>query len=454
MRLLLIFLLLCIACMGRAQKISDLSPEQLKEELGLLEQALAKYNPAMYAYNSKAAFHQRIVEIQKTIIEPIGAIHYFKLLCWAVAGANEAHLTVGSQKDAFYKGFFGDEYKSLPLGVRYIGDKIYVWRNFSSDSTLEQGDEILSINGHSAAAIRQQIFKYTASDGAIETSKQNRLSKELSARYFWFIEQPDFFTVEYRKKGSEQSQELELAALSRPEMSKWSIRRGYKTDQPKGIAKFYNFYINNGVAHLILRSFDEEIAKENDIKAYTFYERIFKRLRQNKIKNLVIDVRDNIGGMKEFGDDMLPFVLKKNRKGIYRELISWNGEKVEAAFPKRSRWAFKGDLYILVNGGTFSTAAHIAKYLREFAEATTIGEETGSRYEGFAAGNYHHYFLPYSQIRIGIPNKWVKNIISEKQQTKNRGLIPDYPITLSIDDMMEGRDRVREKAEELIKLKE
>jgi len=448
---ILTLLIVCFSLSLNAQKISELSPKQLKADFDFLEKELEKHNPALYVYNSKKAFTQRIDAIQNSIKEPIGYLHFYKLLCLAVAGTNEGHVTIGTEKDDFYKGFFGDEFKSLPLGVQFIGEKIYVWHNFSRDSVLEQGDEILSINGNSPAEIRKQIFTYTVSDGAIETFKQAKLSKELSARYFWFIEQPDFFTIEYRKKFSEKTRELEIEALSRPEMFNWAIERGYRDEKPKGIAKVYSLSINEDVAYLKLNSFDEIIMRENDIESFSFYKKIFKRIKQNKVGDLIIDVRGNEGGLKDFGDDLLPFVLKKKHKGIYRELISSNGEVIRSEFPKRNCQRFKGKLYILVNGATFSTAAHVAKYLRESAGAITIGEETGSRYEGFAAGTYHYSFLPNSKVRIGIPNKWVKNIISEKQQTKNRGLIPDYPITLTIDDMIEGKDKALEKAYELIR---
>jgi hypothetical protein len=448
---ILMLIVICFSLSLNAQKISELSPQQLKADLDFLEKKIEQYNPALYVYNSKKVFTEQIDVIQNSIKKPIRALHFYKLLCLAVAGTNEGHITIGTEKDHFYKGFFGEEFKSLPLGVHFIGEKIYVWQNFSRDNILEEGDQILSINGHSSAEIRKQIFTYTVSDGAIETFKQAKLSKELSARYFWFIGQPDSFTIEYQKRFSEKTSALELEALSRPEMFNWSKKRGYRDEKPKGIAKVYSLSLKENVAYLKLNSFDEKILKENDIESYSFYKKIFRRIRENKVGNFIIDVRNNIGGIKEFGDDLLPFVLKKNRKGIYRELISSNGEVTRSAFPKRDGSFFKGKLYVLVNGGTFSTAALIAQYLREFADAVIIGEETGSRYEGFTAGTFHYSFLPNSNIRIGIPDKWVKNVISEKQETKNRGLIPDYPITLTIDDLIEGKDKALEKAFELIK---
>ena len=445
------FNLVAISLWG--QSVESLTVGQLQADLDGLKEGLETYNPAMYAYHPKVEFEQRIATLKANITRPIDAVEWYKILCLATAGAYEGHITIGTAEDDFFKGFLKGDFKSLPLSLQCLGERAYVWHNLSRKDALERGDELLTINGQSIASIRQQIFQHTASDAGIETFKQKRYSNEFAARYFWFVERPDSFQITYKKHGEERIRTVVLEALTRSEMSQWSIKRQYKSTRFLGIDKVYRLSIDKDVAQLTLRSFDEAIIKENDITAYAFYEGIFQRLRRNRVKHVIIDVRNNIGGLKAFGDELLPFLLKKNQKGVFRELESWNGELSQATFPKRSRWAFKGQLYILVNGGTYSTAAHIAKYAKEFADAITIGEEAGSRYEGFAAGTYHQITLPYSQTKIMVPNKWVKNIISEKQQTKNRGLLPDYEVQPTIDDLLNNKDVVREKALALIREK-
>jgi len=451
MRFLLLIIACAIAMELPAQENKILSVEQARADLDGLQEGLETYNPAMYAYHPKAAYQQQINYLKGSITAPIATLDFYKYLCAAVAEANEAHITIGGTSDVFYTGFLDGTYKSLPLSVKAIGQRIFVWFNLSNDNTLERGDEILSINNRSIDEIRREIFKYTVSDGAIETFKTHRFGKEFSARYFWFIERPNSFVIEYKKRGSEEIKSVKLDALTRTEMSTWSIKRNYKSERVKGINKVYSLSIKDQVAYWKLRSFDEVVLAENDLEAAPFYERIFKRIKQNKVQHLIIDVRDNKGGKKEFGDAMLPFVLRQKRQGHYRELIAWNGKVTNAYFPKLNKWRFKGKIYILVNGSTFSTASHIAKYLKEFADAIIIGEETGSRYEGFAAGNYHEVTLPNSKIKIRVPNKWVKNIISDQQQTTNRGVLPDYDVQPTIDDWINQKDPVLEKAMRLIK---
>lgn len=431
--------------------IENLSPKQLQEDLDHLVAGLERYNPTMYVYNSEILFKERVASIKNSIKKPIDAIEWFKILCLAVEKVEEGHLTIGTKEDAFYRGLLKGNFKSLPLGVQFLGSRAYVWNNLSRELVLERGDEILSINGRSMEEIRKLIFQYTNSDGDIETFKQKRLSKELSARYFWFIEQPNHFVIEYRNRHSESIKVVQLEALTRTEMSEWSTKRALKKEVARGINAVYNLVLEKEIATLILRSFNEEIIKQNELKPYEFYERIFKRLRKNRVKHLILDLRGNIGGMKEFVDDLLAFTLKKKGKGVLRELISWDGTTVVSTFPQRNKWFFKGDIYLLTDGGTYSTAALIAQYLSDYGAATIIGEETGSRYEGFSAGNFHYLTLPNSKIQIGIPNKWVKNTLTKPFRAPNRGLSPDYPVEISIEDLLEKRDPVRTKALELIR---
>jgi C-terminal processing protease CtpA/Prc len=449
-------IMLVISSLNRViaqSNIERFSPVQLQEDLDHLVAGLERYNPTMYVYNSETLFKENIASIKNSIKKPIDAVEWFKVLCLAVEKVEEGHLTIGTKEDAFYRGFLKGDFKSLPLGVQFLGSRAYVWNNLSREAVLERGDEILSINGRSMEEIRKLIFQYTNSDGDIKTFKQRRLSKELSARYFWFIEQPNQFVIEYRNRHSESIKVVQLEALTRIEMSEWSTKRALKKDVAKGINAVYNLVLEKEIATLTLRSFNEEIIKQNELKPYEFYERIFKRLRENRVKHLILDLRGNIGGMKEFVDDLLAFTLKKKCKGVLRELISWDGTTVVSTFPQRNKWFFKGDIYILTDGGTYSTAALIAQYLSDYGEATIIGEETGSRYEGFSAGNFHYLILPNSKIQIGIPNKWVKNTLTKPFKVPNRGLLPDYPVVISIEDLLQKRDPVKTKALELIRNK-
>ena len=134
-----------------------------------------------------------------------------------------------------------------------------------------------------------------------------------------------------------------------------------------------------------------------------------------------------------------------------KKTISWHGKKRTYKVPRPSKQAYQGKLYVLINGNTFSAGSTIARYLKEFGNAIVIGEESGTRYEGFAAGSQQYVYLPHSKIRIAIPRYHILFPPSDKQSTTNQGLLPDYNITPSISDLINKKDAILHKAVSILK---
>ncbi|MEM8892211.1 MAG: S41 family peptidase, partial [Bacteroidota bacterium] len=111
---------------------------------------------------------------------------------------------------------------------------------------------------------------------------------------------------------------------------------------------------------------------------------------------------------------------------------------------------FKGKLYVLINGSTFSSAADLAADIRKTTEATFIGEESGGTFEGPTGGNTIVVQLPHSKIMIRIsPNIHVGYMY--QKHPIGRGVLPDYEIEYSIEDYLQRKDLELEKALELIR---
>lgn len=90
------------------------------------------------------------------------------------------------------------------------------------------------------------------------------------------------------------------------------------------------------------------------------------------------------------------------------------------------------------------------KPVEEFGGAVLIGEETGSRIEGFAAGSTETIYLPHSRIKIDIPRYHIINLLADADNITNRGLIPDHEIAYTIEDILADIDLEMNKALELI----
>lgn len=106
--------------------------------------------------------------------------------------------------------------------------------------------------------------------------------------------------------------------------------------------------------------------------------------------------------------------------------------------PKQN--AFKGSVYILINGGTFSTAAEFASIAHSTNRAFFIGEETGGGYYGNCSLGTPTLTLPNSKIRITIPIAKYELAVS-KSIPAGHGVIPDHQIHYYSHDVIQNRDK-------------
>jgi hypothetical protein len=417
-----------------------LSKKQVDEDLHFLKAQIEKYNPALAIYNPDFQSNAEHV-IHKIQDDEITLLSHFAYISQICAMSNEGHFHMGNWSDDVHKGFGQNQYKCLPISVRALNGKLYVWEDYSEENQLEKGDELVSINGTSAGDILEQLYARIPSDGEITTYVDQTLNFGFAWMYYLLIDQPDVFEIACRR-GDQQQKTIRIQALPRQQQVTLFAQKYPSTKQQEGIQDVYTLDLAADHARLTLRTFDRQMLEKHKIKSKQFYKQIFTSLKEQQVQNLIIDLRDNTGGLNEMADDMLPYILQENPEtSTLKTTISWEGKIRTYKMPKQSKLRFSGKLYVLVNGRTYSAGASLARFLKEYGNAIVIGEETGTRYEGFAAGSTQFVLLPHSKLNIGIPRYHIAYPKSIKQMTQNRGLLPDFPIEYTIQDLIENQDR-------------
>ena len=428
-----------------------MSAEQAIEDLELLRENIQKYNPALYQYN--ANFDSLSKEVINSLQEDSTSIfNYFALVSETCALSNEGHFNLGNWQDTIHQGIAENKFAYLPVSFRIISNHLYVWSDYSGEQSLQKGDEIISINGKSSKEIIKILQKVTPSDGDILTYANKNIEVGFAWLYYFYIEQSDTFQFGYlRQNGSLQTVTIQ-ALVKSEQISNFKKYVAHESSrQATELNAFYDLQFNGKYGVLSLPTFDYRKANEYKVKSKKMYRSIFKKLASKDSDHLIIDLRDNTGGRNEFADDLVPFILEPaNADAFLKKTISWEGREKTYKMPKASKFAFKGVIYVLVNGKTYSAGSTLARYLKEYADAIIIGEETGSRYEGYSAGSKELIVLPNSKLEIGIPRYHIVYPESSKQNTQNRGVLPDYEITYTLQDIEKYKDLHFEKALSLI----
>ncbi len=442
-----------ISVIGQVNR--QFSPSEIQQDFQVLKESFDTYNPALGVFQPKESYEQTYDSLYAQLDEPLTALQFYKYIVRLAKETNEGHTLVGSPTDTvtnIYKGFFDGSFKYFPLSLNYLNGSTYIWANFSADSTLLRGDKILKINDEDINSIFGRLRNFAITDGDILAAANQKVVDNFGSYYFWFIDQPQKFKITYQSRNDDDIKELVIPALDRGKMIEYrDIRYGKSETKEKSISDIYEFKIEGNKATLRLKTFNRQLKDQFEVKTKKLYKQIFTELRNKEVEHLIIDVRNNTGGRREYAWDILPYLMKEDHRGIIYSDVSWKGKSSGNKFPKRNPNYFKGKVYVLANSNSFSNGSVVANYAQRYADAIVIGSETASRFEGFAAGSRQYVTLPNTKILIRIPRYlYLMNQENSKPTIKNRGVIPDYKIEYTLDDLENNRDLEMLKAMDLI----
>ena len=107
---------------------------------------------------------------------------------------------------------------------------------------------------------------------------------------------------------------------------------------------------------------------------------------------------------------------------------------------KPFRKPFKGNVFVLIGGRTFSAGSAFALNAKNDANITLIGEEAGGGYY-FHTGQYPVlYELPNSRIMLRMSFVKINHYVTDNTVAKGRGVLPDSIVHLTVQDLIESKD--------------
>lgn len=202
-------------------------------------------------------------------------------------------------------------------------------------------------------------------------------------------------------------------------------------------------------------------------------EDTFRTLREKGTGTLIIDLRGNGGGEDMYGAMLVSYLTDKPFRYFdrievktitpsFKEHTDWNADHEDrvrqglapnpaggylvtaslhpgVAEQQPAKDPFLGKVFILTDGGTFSTAADACAVIHHLRRATFIGEETGGGYYGNNSGTMPTLTLPNSKVGIRLPMCGYWNAVPGYEGAR-RGTIPDHIFELKTADVLNGVD--------------
>ena len=486
----------CASVKEHNAHLNDLiSEKNLKADVDFTYKKLQRYQSRLYWYISKKELDFKFDSLKNTITKPMTSYEFYKKLSPVVASIRQGHLIVSPSTKIFSKSE-QKAFKELGAGpfsqfeFEVINDKMYVIKNKSDDATIEAGAEVISINDQKTSELINEYYTLFTSDGFNKTFKRKRIPNMFSTFYtnengpqnslkYVFKQNDSLHTVSIKRKAAPKQetngaqmkiigQEAKINILTRKDKKTYGYNENTKTNNRdlKFIEK------DHSIALMKIKHFELGNTKR-------FYEESFSKLELNKTKTLIIDLRNNTGGsIKEIADlysylsdsayvfidpyqiasrtaliektpfSKSPLLAKIFITPFYTPVAYLKAHKDEngnyfssnsLSKPKPvNKKAFKGKIYVMINGGTFSASSILSSNLKGSKRATFVGEETGGAYNGTVAGIMPTIKMPNSEISITIGLLAVTPFY--KTALEGGGIFPDKEIIPTISDYINEKD--------------
>ena len=477
-----------------------ISESDLKTDIDFIYQRLQKMHPKLYWYVSKEKLDYKFDSLKSSISKPMKSFDFYQKLAPVIKTIGQGHLSVSPNSKKYSSEEIKIITKKgvapfAQFEFEQIDNKIYIVKNKSYNKKIKVGTEVVGINNENITELLNKYKALIASDGYNTTFINRRLGKNFGAFYTNQHGLQDSLTFNFKindtlknvflKRGIVDSVKVDKNKnLSKIVVDKVKIKATKKRNSVFGYNKERKLYNRN--LHFLQADSAVAVMKINGFQLgdyEAFYETSFKRIKELNSKTLIIDLRDNGGGRLSeianlysylatesfvFADKSevvsktsvplnmnyftgrplytLPFLIAlapiiypiyyfkthKNSDGNY--YLSSSQEKLKN--PKETN--FKGKIYVLINGGSFSASALISSNLKGSQRATFVGEETGGGYNGTVAGQMPIVLLPKSKIgvRVGL----IGCIPFYKTEIFGHGIYPDKEIIPTIQDRIKEKD--------------
>jgi len=442
------------------------SKADLKKDLKILQGIVTDMHAGAYAYNTPTQINHIFDSISLTIDQPLTTREFYNKIDYIMDRLKCIHT------DAYLPGEYYDSISNRPIffptPVVDIDGRLYVNTDVQK---IPLGAEIISINNIQSGDIINKLKVYYHTDGYSREAKKIAIDEDFSYNFYKAFGASENYTIDYIEDSSDKIETKTFLGekLKDIENDIYETRYFYYSGDVD-----YDLEIDdiNKTATMTIRSFS--FGSYNSKRAFNnFLSNSFRLIKQNRIKNLIIDCRNNGGGYYAPIYSLLSYLVKRTlpesdsifqrfKTLSYTQYISeedtsriseedtsyFSCKKLNKQLYKLidsniKRWEpqpdiFDGRLFVVINGHVVSAAATFTSVLKENTNAFFVGEETGGANEAHNA-SIISFVLPNTKIKIDIPLRRYYQPVKNKWE--GRGVLPDKTILLTKEDLIQNFDQ-------------
>lgn len=367
-----------------------LSGEEAREDLAYLMERLRERHPAWLDGSGKDASVEKQYEKELAALgDEISVLAFYQMASRITAALHDGHTYVHWQA--------GGE-------ARYIDD-FTVLQTYGRPLTID------GVPSGEVLAAYKEVFSYEAEYYAEAQFWGNVIRYEPSLRLCG-VDTSDGVVMGFDDEGTEVEWSFDFVPLEEV--------NGYEPGGGESKWVFYEIDRENSVGIFTLTScvYNEEYCGVLD----AFFGEVFTE----GIENIVVDLRGNGGGDSRVANEFIKYLDVDEYQGWDSAIrFGWylaKNEDVSYKNQKKER-VFVGELYVLTNTWTYSSAMDFAMLIADNGLGTIVGQPSGNLPDSY--GDCLFFQMPNSQLAVSISyKKWYRI-----DQTKaGEPIVPDVEV--------------------------
>jgi C-terminal processing protease CtpA/Prc len=473
--LIILFFNFCTFCCYSQNKIAK---NKFIEDLDLLKTKLEKQHLGMYHYLGKEHFENELITIKNNLPDSVTSQMAFQITAKLITELKDLHTSVVPSKKTISK-----KRVSFPFILRKIDDKIYIHYNLSADTSIIRTSEVLAVNNEPINDILIKLQNLYGTDNNNQISKEYYSVKSFAHFYHNLYGVNDSIQITYKTSPDSAAKTKTVPNEKAPLMTK-RLKERYKNSLRINFGYTLLDTINH-IAKLDITSFTYKKNKLDaaEIKFKRDLKKRFALIEKQGIKHLIIDFRANGGGYVGNVGRITKYVANEPFKLLDSTIIKpssflkafkiWtiippliarlyykknvDGNLVQKIKSYKTlnplkKHHYDNQLYVLMDGGSYSATAFTIGLWKDQQRATFIGTRPGGANWGSFAGIWSTYIMPHSQVRVRIP--LLKIVHAQKNKTTNTFFVePDFEVNNNLEDFKKREDTQLKFTLDLIKSK-
>ena len=413
-----IFLLLVISTSVISASLSTIEEQQV--DFDVFNTAILKKEGRIDIHISEAQFKQELKELGETLRSEKSLLEQYKLFSSTLAKIECGHTQIYPNKEVLREWLA--ERNTLPIDYYLIGKRLFVSKidprdresihegknSLEREKRISPESEILTIDGLTIDSMMTCMGSFISSDEDLVEFKYHQAAQLFEFyRHLALPFEKDSIEVTYVTAGDTAQQYFVPGTAPVFTMNTRIFK--YSDEEKENDSEYGDFKIIKAkYGYFRFKSFVSGYGKDYD----EFLLSSFTKLSKQNIDKLVVDLRGNTGGVMQYafmkyllGPDMElgRYVVEKPsdkndpkfvKKGKVEYVKHKRMSKKQQRLIKQGRFnngqiktakvddnlVFKGDVVVITDEGTFSSAAMLACHLKTLANAKIVGRTAGGSF--------------------------------------------------------------------------